>query len=117
MQSTGPKEGGATVYLALPFGEEGNLEGFFLTAQGRGACPVLSHSLGLPEMEQGFASGRRGFVCYLVYFFFFCHTFSPSVMEMALDFPAACSLTSRKTSLGSEGEKKDVLAMRCLTGF
>lgn len=47
----------------------------------------------------------------------FCFPFPPSVTQRALGFPAGCSFTSRKTSLGSEREKKGVLAKRCLTGF
>lgn len=39
------------------------------------------------------------------------------MIQKALDFPAACSFTSRKTSVGTEGEKKEILAMRSLTVF
>lgn len=38
-------------------------------------------------------------------------------MQKALDFPAARSFTSRKTSVGTEGEKKEILAMRSLTVY
>lgn len=63
------KEGCATVYLALPFGEEGALEGFFLLHRAG------EHVLGWgtpwvsPEM-QGCTAGKRGFVCWFILFSF-----------------------------------------------
>lgn len=70
---------------------------------------------GPPQKWSSVALLAGGFLFVSLFFIFF--PFSPTVMRTALGFPAACCFTSRKTSLGSEGAKKRVLAMRCLTGF
>lgn len=68
----GPNEGHATVDLALPFGEEGTLQGaafLFLVAQDKGARPGpwgQPAPLDLPSNMQGCISGRFG-----VFFFSF----------------------------------------------
>lgn len=82
----------------------------YCTGQGS-----MSWSEPLPGSPQRYSRAAllAGGVLFFSLFIFF--PFSPSVMQTALDFPTACSFTSRKTSLGTEGEKKEVLAMRSLT--
>lgn len=59
----GPKEECATGYLALPFGEERNLEGFSLTAQGSMSWPEPLPGPPQQCSRVALLSGRVLFVC------------------------------------------------------